>query len=50
MKVLLDTNIIIHREAANVVRSDIGISFRWLDELHYGKYIHPLTIEEISKH
>ncbi|MBT9143662.1 MAG: hypothetical protein DDT32_01880 [Syntrophomonadaceae bacterium] len=50
MKVLLDTNIIIHREAANVVRSEIGILFRWLDQLHYEKCIHPLTIEEISKH
>ncbi len=50
MKVLLDTNIIIHREAATVVRSDIGILFRWLDKLHYEKYVHPLTIEEISKH
>nr|VFK61486.1 MAG: hypothetical protein BECKUNK1418G_GA0071005_101745 [Candidatus Kentron sp. UNK]VFK69102.1 MAG: hypothetical protein BECKUNK1418H_GA0071006_101024 [Candidatus Kentron sp. UNK] len=50
MKVLLDTNIIIHREAANIVRSEIGVLFRWLDRLHYEKCIHRLTIEEISKH
>ncbi|MCP4107576.1 MAG: hypothetical protein GY749_18875 [Desulfobacteraceae bacterium] len=50
MKVLLDTNIIIHREAATVVRSDIGVLFRWLDRLKYEKCIHPLTIEEISNH
>lgn len=50
MKVLLDTNIIIHREAATVVRSDIGVLFRWLDRLQYVKCIHPLTIEEISNH
>lgn len=50
MRVLLDTNIIIHREAANVSRSEIGIFFRWLDELHCEKCVHPLTIEEISKH
>lgn len=50
MKVLLDTNIIIHREAANVVRSEIGSLFRWLDELRYEKCIHPITVQEISKH
>lgn len=50
MKILLDTNIVIHREAANVVRTDIGILFRWLDRLGYEKCIHPLTVEEISGH
>ncbi|HEY5583242.1 MAG TPA: PIN domain-containing protein [Ruminiclostridium sp.] len=49
MKVLLDTNIIIHRESSTVVNEDIGILFRWLDELKYDKCIHPLTIEEITK-
>ncbi|WP_148715042.1 PIN domain-containing protein [Chitinolyticbacter meiyuanensis] len=48
MKVLLDTNIVIHRETNKVVRSDIGILFRWLDSLHHQKCIHPLTIQEIS--
>ncbi|MGA9048045.1 MAG: PIN domain-containing protein [Dehalococcoidia bacterium] len=50
MKVLLDTNIIIHREAATVVNEDIGVLFKWLDNLHYSKCIHHLTIEEIEKH
>lgn len=50
MKVLLDTNIIIHRESHNVVKSGIGILFRWLDQLGYEKCIHPLTIDEISKY
>ncbi|MBB4635219.1 PIN domain-containing protein [Longimicrobium terrae] len=50
MKVLLDTNILIHREARTVVRSDIGTLFRWLDELHYEKCIHPGSIAEIKKH
>lgn len=50
MRVLLDTNIVIHREAANIVRTDIGVLFRWLDRLGYEKCIHPLTIEEISGH
>lgn len=50
MKVLLDTNIIIHREARTVKRSDIGYLFLWLDKLNYQKCIHPLTIEEISQH
>nr|VFJ62710.1 MAG: hypothetical protein BECKDK2373B_GA0170837_111417 [Candidatus Kentron sp. DK] len=50
MKVLLDTNIIIHREAANVVHSEIGVLFRWLDRLHHEKCIHPLTVGEIARH
>lgn len=50
MKVLLDTNIVIHREAATVVRSDIGVLFLWLDRLHYQKCIHPLTMQEIANH
>ena len=50
MKVLLDTNIIVHREASTVVKQQIGTLFRWLDRLHYTKCIHPLSIEEIRKH
>ena len=49
MKILLDTNIIIHREAANIINQDIGILFNWLDKLHYTKYIHPLTVEELNR-
>ena len=48
MKVLLDTNILIHREATVVVQQDIGRLFYWLDELNYQKCIHPASIEEIS--
>ena len=40
MKILLDTNIVIHREATTVVDEDIGILFRWLDNLHHIKCIH----------
>jgi hypothetical protein len=36
MKALLDTNIIIHREASRIVNPDIGTLFKWLDK---GKYI-----------
>ena len=50
MKVLLDTNIVIHREAATVVNEDIGVLFRWLDNLHHIKCIHSVTVEEIEKH
>ena len=50
MKILLDTNIVIHREAATVVDEDIGVLFRWLDNLHYTKCIHAVTVEEIEKH
>jgi hypothetical protein len=50
VKVLLDTNIIIHREAATVVKEDIGVLFRWLDRLHHTKCAHPITAEELEKH
>lgn len=49
MKVLLDTNIIIHRETPKVINADIGLLFNWLDKLNYKKYIHPLTIDELNK-
>jgi len=50
VKVLLDTNIVIHREAATVVHEDIGILFRWLDNLNHNKCIHPVTAKELEKH
>jgi predicted nucleic acid-binding protein len=50
MKILLDTNIVIHREAATIIHEDIGVLFRWLDNLHYTKCIHPVTVEELGKH
>lgn len=50
MRVLLDTNIIIHREAYKVSHLSIGQLFRWLDELKYTKYIHPITEAEIKSH
>ena len=50
VRVLLDTNIVIHREAASVVREDIGVLFRWLDKLGHEKCVHPHTIDEIAKH
>ena len=50
MRALLDTNILIHREAGTVVRDDIGILFRWLDQLQYDKIVHPDSISEIRTH
>lgn len=50
MKVLLDTNIIIHREANRVVNYDIGQLYNWIDKLHLDKYIHPITISEIENY
>jgi predicted nucleic acid-binding protein len=49
MKVLLDTNIIIHRESARILHEDIGILFNWIDKLKYHKCVHPITIQEINK-
>lgn len=50
MRILLDTNIVIHREATTVVNEDIGVLFRWLDNLHFEKCIHPITASELQKH
>lgn len=50
MRVLLDTNIIIHREASRVVNQDIGVLFKWLDRLHHKKCVHPMTADELKTH
>jgi hypothetical protein len=50
VQVLLDTNILIHREARVVIRDDIGTLFRWLDKLKHDKCVHPVSLEEIRKH
>lgn len=50
MRVLLDTNIIIHREAQRVIREEIGHLFQWLDKLKYTKCIHPVTVEELTRY
>ena len=49
MKILVDTNIVIHREAARTQNKEVGHLFRWLDNLHYTKCVHPLTVAEINK-
>lgn len=51
MKALLDTNIIIHREAISAaVNADVGTLFKWLDRLKYEKCIHQVTVNEINSH
>ena len=50
MRILLDTNILIHREANRVINEDIGILFAWFDKLKYEKCIHPLSLHEIRKY
>lgn len=50
VKVLLDTNVIIYRETDRILNKNTPDLFKWLDKLHYDKYIHPLSIEEISQY
>lgn len=50
MKALLDTNIIIHREANRVVNQDIGILYRWLERAKYTKCVHSLSVAELEKY
>lgn len=50
MRILLDTNIIIHREANKIINPDIGLLFQWFDKTGATKIIHPLTIKELANH
>lgn len=50
MKILLDTNVIIHREAYKTSHLAIGQLFKWLDQLKYTKCIHPITALELASH
>lgn len=49
LKVLLDTNIIIHRENNKLTNESIGLLYKWLDKLHYVKCIHQCSVEELHK-
>jgi predicted nucleic acid-binding protein len=49
-RVLLDTNVLIHREASKIVSEEIGYLYRWLDRLGYEKCVHPASAGEIEKH
>lgn len=49
LKILLDTNIIIHRETEMIINPDIGKLFKWLEKIDAKKYIHPITKYEINK-
>jgi len=50
MRVLLDTNIIIHRETNQVINYQVGKLFYWLDELNYDKYVHIASKKEINRY
>jgi hypothetical protein len=49
LKVLLDTNIVFHRETKDPTKEEIGKLFLWIDRLGYEKCVHQITINEISK-
>ena len=49
-KVLLDTNIIIHRENKKISNYSIGHLYRWIDKLKITKVIHPLALKELSRY
>ena len=50
MRVLLDTNIIIHRENKCPTNYSVGHLFRWLDKLKCEKLVHPLSKKEIGNY
>lgn len=41
MRILLDTNIVIHRENKKVSNYSISHLYRWIDKLKLDKVIHP---------
>ncbi len=49
MRILLDTNIVIHREANLPINEGIGYLFYWIDNLGFKKCIHQVTVDEILK-
>lgn len=49
-RVLLDTNIIIHREGYNNVTFEVISLYKWLDKLKSIKLIYPKTRDEIKKY
>lgn len=49
-RVLLDTNIIIHREGYNNVTFEVANLYKWLDKLKSKKLIYPKTKDEIKKY
>lgn len=49
-RVLLDTNIIIYREANRVFNYSVGNLYSWIEKMGYIKLIHPLTIKEIEQY
>ncbi len=49
MRILMDTNIIIYREDPEVLKEDLRILIRNLNDLNENIVVHPLSIEEIKK-
>ncbi|MFW6002337.1 MAG: hypothetical protein ACOCQD_03270, partial [archaeon] len=50
MRILLDTNIIIHRETPKPKNKSIMYMYQWMNKLRYEKVIHPYSLKEIKKH
>lgn len=50
MRVLLDTNIIIHREGHKTSNYSVARLYKWLDKLGCIKIVHPFTKMEILKY
>lgn len=49
MRILLDTNIVIHREVSLPVNEGIGYLFYWIDNLGFTKCVHQITVDEILR-
>ena len=50
MRILLDTNILIHREGFRITMDSIGIMFLWLEKLKHDKAVHPESLKELENH
>lgn len=49
MRIIIDTNIFIHREENNVLQDELQELLKILNELNYKIILHPLSVKEIEK-
>lgn len=50
MRILLDTNIVIHRENHYVSNYSVGHLYKWLDKLKLDKFVHEFSVGEILRY
>lgn len=49
MRIIIDTNIFIHREQNNIIQDELQELLKTLNESNYKIILHPLSVKEIKK-